>query len=121
MVIENKFNEANDILETLYNLEPLNEEVYIQKANILSKQDKHEKAIETLITAINLSNSHEGDSDLYALIGMEYLFLDRFDNAIVYFKKCLEIDATDYSALHNVVYCYNFLNKNRDAIVYLNE
>ena len=33
-------------------------------------------------------------SDLYALIGMEYLFLDQFDNARIYFSKCLELDPT---------------------------
>lgn len=120
LVIENKFIEANDILEMLHDLEPANEEIFIQKANVLSKQDKHEDAIETLLVAINLSSTPEDDGDLYALIGMEYLFLDQFDNAIIYFKKCLETDKTDYSALHNVVYCYDFLNKNEEAIEYLN-
>ncbi|WP_439153133.1 tetratricopeptide repeat protein [Winogradskyella sp.] len=120
LVIENKFAEANDILEMLHNLEPTNEEVFIQKANVLSKQDEHEKAIKTLLIAVNMSRTPEDDSDLYALIGMEYLFLDQFDNAIIYFKKCLDSDKSDYSALHNVVYCYDFLNKNEEAIEYLN-
>jgi tetratricopeptide (TPR) repeat protein len=120
LVIENKFSEANDILEMLHELEPTNEEVFIQKANVLSKQDEHEKAIDTLLIAVSMSSTPEDDGDLYALIGMEYLFLDQFDNAIIYFKKCLETDKTDYSALHNVVYCYDFLNKNEEAIEYLN-
>ncbi|WP_179346358.1 tetratricopeptide repeat protein [Winogradskyella ursingii] len=120
LVIENKFPEANDILEMLHNLEPLNEEIYIQKANVLSKQDEHQKAIDTLLIALDLSTTPQDDGDLYALIGMEYLFLDQFENAIIYFKKCLETDTTDYSALHNIVYCYDFLNKNEEAIEYLN-
>lgn len=120
LVIENKFSEANDILEMLHELEPTNEEVFIQKANVLSKQDEHEKAIDILLIAVSMSSTPEDDGDLYALIGMEYLFLDQFDNAIIYFKKCLETDKTDYSALHNVVYCYDFLNKNEEAIEYLN-
>ncbi|MCA0132108.1 tetratricopeptide repeat protein [Winogradskyella alexanderae] len=120
LVIENKFEEANTILNELHDLEPNNEEIYIQKANVLSKQDQHEKAIEILLMAIGMSKTPEDDSDLYALIGMEYLFLDQFENAIIYFKKCLEADTTDYSALHNIIYCYDFLNQNTEAISYLN-
>ncbi len=120
LVIENKFSEADNILNELHILEPNNEEIYIQKANVLSKQDMHEEAINVLKVALELSSLPEDDSDLYALIGMEYLFLDQFDNAIIYFRKCLEADLTDYSALHNIIYCYDFLNKNKEAIEYLN-
>ncbi len=120
LVIENKFSEADDILAMLHDVEPNNEEIYIQKANVLSKQDKHEEAINTLLIAVDISSTPEDDSDLFALIGMEYLFLDQFENAVIYFKKCLETDNTDYSALHNIVYCYDFLNQNDEAITYLN-
>ena len=120
LVIENKFAEADDLLDKLHNLEPTNEEIFIQKANVLSKQDEHQKAIDTLLIAIEMSSTPEDDADLYALVGMEYLFLDQFENAIIYFKKCLESDTTDYSALHNIIYCYDFLNKNSEAIEYLN-
>ena len=120
LVIENKFNEADLILEELYLLEPNNEEVFIQKANVLSRQEKHKEAIEALIIALNMSNNAEEDADLYGLIGMEYLFMDDFDNALTYFKICLEYDPEDYSALHNIVYCYDFLNKKEEAIYFLN-
>lgn len=121
LVIENKFSEADALLDTLHDLEPTNEEIFIQKANVLSKQDKHQEAIDTLLIAINMSNTPEDDADLYALVGMEYLFLDKFENAIVYFQKCLECDTDDYSALHNIIYCYDFLNQNTEAIEYLNK
>lgn len=120
LVIENKFKEANNLLDRLHNIEPTNEEIFIQKANVLSKQDKHQQAIDTLLIAIDLSNTPEDDADLYALVGMEYLFLDQFESAIIYFKKCLESDTSDYSALHNIVYCYDFLNQHTEAIDYLN-
>ena len=121
LVIENKFPEANDILEKLHYVEPENEEIFIQKANVLSKQDRHKEAIDTLLIAIRMSSTPETDGDLYALVGMEYLFLDQFNDAIIYFKKCLESDTTDYSALHNIVYCFDFLDKNEEAIIYLND
>jgi len=120
LVIENKFDQANIILEELHYLEPNNEEIFIQKANVLSKQDFHEQAINALLIALDLSDSEEGESDLYGLIGMEYLFLEQFENALIYFQKCLEVDFTDYSALHNVIYCFDFLDKNQEAIDFLN-
>jgi len=119
-VLENKFEEADKILDQLHIIEPLNEEIYIQKANVLSKQDLHEKAVTTLLIALDLAQDDDGIGDLYALIGMEYLFLDQFNNARTYFKKCLDIDMEDYSALYNIVYCYDFLDENEDAIMFLN-
>lgn len=119
-VLENKFDEADKLLEELHTLEPNNEEIFIQKANVLSKQDKHEQAVNTLLIALDKAQDDEGIGDLYALIGMEYLFLDQFDNARTYFKKCLDIDMEDYSALYNIIYCYDFLDENDDAISFLN-
>ena len=92
-VLENKLEEAEKLLDKLYEIESTNEEVYIQKANILSKKDEHQQAINTLLIALDLcETSVEDSSDLYALIGMEYLFLDQFENAKEYFIKCLEIN-----------------------------
>ena len=120
LVIANKFEDANKLLDELYFIEPNNDEIYIQKANVLSKQDKHQEAINALLIALDLSDSLEGDNDLYGLIGMEYLFLEQFENALIYFKKCLNTEITDYAALHNVIYCFDFLDKNEEAIDFLN-
>ena len=119
-VLEDKLPQAEKLLDTLYVLEPSNEEIYIQKANILSKRDEHEKAIDTLKIALTLTDSDEDDADLFALIGMEYLFMDQFENAKNYFIKCLELDIEDYSALYNIIYCFEFLDLNEEAIDFLN-
>ena len=121
LIIEDKLDEADILLERLHELEPGNEEIYIQKANVLSKRDEHEKAVSTLLLALDIADGEEGIADLYALIGMEYLFLDQFENAQGYFKKCLEIDNQDYSALYNIIYCYDFLNNTNEAVNFLNE
>ncbi|SFJ05919.1 tetratricopeptide repeat protein [Olleya namhaensis] len=117
-VFENKLKEANQLLDALYILEPSNEEIYIQKANILSKDDKHEDAIKVLTTALDLS---EETSELHSLIGMEYLFLDNFEQAKQSFMSCLAEDNEDYSSLYNVMYCFDFLNENQEAIHFLND
>ncbi len=116
-VFEDKLIEADSLLNELYTLDPMNEELYIQKANIFSKKDEHQKAIDVLIKALDLTDDVV---DLYSLIGMEYLFLDKFEDAKTYFMKCLEEDLEDYSALYNVIYCFEFLNQTEDAIEYLN-
>lgn len=116
-VFENNLEEADKLLNKLYQLEPHNEEIFIQKANILSKQDNHKKAIEVLKHALDLS---EDIVDIYSLIGMEYLFLDAFEDAKTYFMKCLEQDIDDYSALYNVIYCFDYLEQHDEAIDYLN-
>ncbi|MEP3836800.1 MAG: tetratricopeptide repeat protein [Algibacter sp.] len=117
-VFENKLTEADELLNELYSIDPNNEEIYIQKANIFSKKDDHEQAIKILKEAAKLA---EDLVDLYSLIGMEYLFLDNYEEAKTYFMKCLKTDANDYSALYNVIYCFEFLNQNEDAISYLND
>ncbi|MCH4551161.1 MULTISPECIES: tetratricopeptide repeat protein [Aestuariibaculum] len=116
-VFENKLVEADTLLNELYNLDPMNEEIYIQKANIFSKKDDHQQAIDVLKRALELTDDVV---DLYSLIGMEYLFLDEFEKAKECFMKCLEEDLEDYSALYNVIYCFEFLNQSEEAIEYLN-
>lgn len=116
-VFENDIDKANRLLDELYVLEPSNEEIYIQKANILSKDDQHEKAISVLKKALELTNE---TSEIHSLIGMEYLFLENLDSAKESFMKCLDADFEDYSALYNIVYCFDFLDQNEEAIEYLN-
>lgn len=117
LIFEDKLTQADSMLNELYNLDPLNEEVYIQKANVFSKKDQHIQAIEVLKKALELTDDVV---DIYSLIGMEYLFLDEFEKAKIYFIKCLEEDFDDYSALYNVIYCFEFLDKQEEAITYLN-
>ncbi|MGC1203868.1 MAG: tetratricopeptide repeat protein [Flavobacteriaceae bacterium] len=116
-VFENNLLEADALLNELYNLDPMNEELFIQKANIFSKKDEHLKAIDILKKALELTDDVV---DLYSLIGMEYLFLDQFEDAKTYFMKCIEEDLEDYSALYNIIYCFDFLQQHEDAIEYLN-
>ncbi len=116
LVYEDKLDIAEKMLNELYALEPNNEEIYIQKANIYSKRDDHEKAVELLKTALEYTDDF---ADVYNLIGMEYLFMDNLEMAKESFIKCLEEDTEDQAALYNVVYCFEFLDQNLEAIEYL--
>jgi len=119
-IIENKFDAAEKLLDQLYGIEPNNEEIYIQKANLLSKSDQHEKAVGTLLTALEMVKDEESIAELYVLVAMEYLFLEQFENAKHYFCKCLDINNEDYSALYNIIYCYDYLGESEAAISFLN-
>ncbi len=118
LVYDDKLDIAEKLLNELYAIEPNNEEIYIQKANIYSKRDQHEKAVELLKIALQYTDDY---ADVYNLIGMEYLFMDNLELAKESFIKCLEEDFEDQSALYNVVYCFEFLDQNVEAITYLNE
>lgn len=118
LIFEGELIEADILLKEIESIEPHNEEVYVQQATICSKLDNHEKAIELLRKALKYTSD---EADVLAMIGMEYLFLDNFDNARLNFAKCLEVDFEDYSSLYNVVYCYDMEGKHEEAIDYLNE
>lgn len=116
LVYDDKLDQAEKLLNELYAIEPTNEEIFIQKANIYSKRDNHEQAVELLQTALLYTEDY---ADVYNLIGMEYLFMDNLELAKENFIKCLEEDFEDQSALYNVVYCFEFLDQNLEAIEYL--
>lgn len=116
LIFENKLVEAEAIINKLLEIEPANSEIHIQNANIFSKKDKHLDAIKSLEIALNYSDDAE---DIYGLMGMEFLYLDEYEAARLNFAKCLEVDYEDYSALYNVVYCFEMLNQHHKAIDYL--
>lgn len=117
LVYENKLELAEKMLNDLFEVEPTNEEVYIQQSNIYSKRGQHEKAIELLETALKYTDDY---ADVYSLLGMEYLFMDKLEEAKENFIKCLKEDKEDYSALYNVIYCFDFLEQNQEAVEFLN-
>ena len=88
LVFEDKLDLADGLLNELHNLESSNEEIFIQKANIFSKRDDHKMAIQMLELALDITLD---TADVYSLLGMEYLFLEDFENALQSCQKSLEI------------------------------
>jgi len=117
LVFENQLEKAEDLLSKIQEIDSDNDEALIQKASILSKRSKHKDAINELQKALYFT---EDQADVYALLGMEYLFIDDFDNAKSQFEKCLELDPDDYSALYNSINCYVYLDDTEGAIDFLN-
>jgi len=116
LLYEDKFDKAEKLLIELEEIEPLNDQVYLHKATLLSKKELHKEAIEALNTALLYTDD---EVDIRSLIGMEYLYLEEFDTARLNFAKCLEVEFEDYSSLYNVIYCFDMLEEHHQAIDYL--
>lgn len=119
LTFENKLLQAQAILNSLMTLDASNPDIYIHKANILSKQEEHREAIELLKKADELLD--EDDDEVHSLIAMEYLFLEEYEKAKDYFIKCLKVNPEDYTALYNIVYCFDFMGKTQESIAFLND
>lgn len=117
LIFEEKLEKATQLIKKLEKIDPHNEELYIQKATIFSKAGNHKEAIENLKIALIHTNDKV---DVWSLIGMEYLYLDDFENARLNFAKCIDVDYEDYSALYNLVYCFDMEKEHEEAIQYLN-
>jgi len=118
LIFDGDLESASYLLKELQAIEPTNEEIYVQQASIFSKKDAHLEAINCLKIALAYTDDK---SDVYAIIGMEYLYLDNFDEARLNFSKCLEVDFEDYSSLYNIIYCFDMESKHIEAIDFLNK
>ena len=112
-IFENELDKASVLLKIIDRLEPNNDEVFIQKATISSKNGNHKEAIELLKKALTFTDDKV---DIWSLLGMEYLYLDDFKNARLVFEKCILVDYEDYSALYNLVYCFDMDKEHEEAI-----
>lgn len=118
LIFEDKLQKATKLIGELEAVEPNNEDLLIQKATILSKNSKHKEAIDTFRKVLHVT---EDKVDIWSMIGMEYLYLDDFQNARLNFANCIEVDYEDYSSLYNVVYCFDMENNHEEAIIFLNK
>ncbi|WP_075342826.1 tetratricopeptide repeat protein [Tenacibaculum agarivorans] len=116
-VFDGHIEDAVKLLTEIEAIEPHNDEVFIQKATILSKHKKHREAIGILQKALEFV---EDPVDIWAMIGMEYLYLDDYENARLNFAKCIDVDFEDYSSLYNIVYCFEMEESYEESITFLN-
>jgi len=118
LILINKIAEAEKLLDFIENLDASFDEIYILRASILSKSNKHTEAIIQLQKGLEVTKNAV---DIHALLGMEYLFLENFNESVCHFNICLKLDIEDYSALYNIVYCYDMLEEHDRSIDFLNE
>ena len=86
-VFDNETDKANLMLDHLEQLEPDNYEVFTERALMRSKSGRHKEAI------INLEKALPNalfKTYVWTLLGMEYLYLNDFENARLNFIKCIK-------------------------------
>ena len=116
LLFEGAYKDAEELLVEIEVLSPENEEIYVQRASIYSKKKKHSLAIALLYKALSVT---ENTSEINNLIGNEYLFIGNFKKAKECYIKCLNENQEDYQSLYNLLYCYEKLKQNNEAIIFL--
>ena len=116
LLFEGAYKDAEELLVEIEVLSPENEEIYVQRASIYSKKKKHSLAIALLYKALSVS---ENTSEINNLIGNEYLSIGNFKKAKECYIKCLNENQEDYQSLYNLLYCYEKLKQNNEAIIFL--
>ena len=117
MLLNNQFTEAEELIDELRGVEPYNENVYIHKAVILSKTQRHQEAIQFLTKGLKYCDSK---AEFHSMLAMEYLFLDSYTMAKEHFIKCIDENPKDTHALYNIIYCFESLEQPDGAIQFLN-
>ncbi len=112
LALEGELNEAKRIIEQIKGVDPYNKELPLLEADIFSRSNQHEQAVEALKKALEY---HPDDIEIYDLLSIEYLYLDEFQEALKTSKKSLEIDPENQAALYNVISCYDLMDMNEKA------
>tara|TARA_Y100000741_G_scaffold162840_1_gene122809 strand:- start:2018 stop:3370 length:1353 start_codon:yes stop_codon:yes gene_type:complete len=112
-ILDKRLKSAKNMLSNLNLVYPFNEEIYIQKASVESKLGKHLESINLLIELLDFTRE---PTEVWNLIGMEYLLMEDYYNAEYFFKNCIIENPEDYPSLYNLLYCYEQMNLNIKAI-----
>jgi tetratricopeptide (TPR) repeat protein len=118
LIFDDANKEALQLLDTIEELEPSNQEIYIQKATIFSKGKNNQAAIELLFKGLEQADDpHE----IWSLLAMEYMVIGNYTEAKNYFRLCIEEDPEDYQILYNLLFCLDYLKENSEALDVLNQ
>lgn len=103
LINEDKIESATLLLNELYHIEPTNEQLYLLKALIFSRNFEYKKAIEMYQQALKYTDD---EAEVFFLIGMEYFYQEEYSEAVKHFKYCLSIDKEDIQSLNNLIFCF---------------
>jgi len=117
LIYDEKYEAAQTLLHFIESLSPHNEEIFLQRATLASKNGLHQMAVDNLNKALDIT---EDPLEIWNLLGMEYLLAEDYENAEYFFKNCVLDNPEDYSALYNLLFCYEQLQEKEKAINTLN-
>ncbi|MDB4715077.1 tetratricopeptide repeat protein [Flavobacteriaceae bacterium] len=117
LIFDGADEQAKLLLDVIEELDPQNQEIFVQRATIYSKNKEHAKAIELLLESLQYADEL---TEIWCLLGMEYMVLEDYENAKENFKLCLAEDPQDYQVMYNLLYCLEYLKEYEEAISVLN-
>ena len=102
LIEEQKFNEAENVAETLLTIDPNSTQIMQLYGIILCIQGKHEDSLKTLLKLINVEKSIVN----YINLSQAYLGVRDFENAILALRNALEIDPDNIEVHVSLGYAY---------------
>lgn len=112
------YTQAKELMEELKEPSMENTDFLVCCAKYYSNLGNPRRAIEYCEKALELE---EEENFLHNFIADEYVNLEDPFNALKHYKLALQFDPQDEYSLENVMYCYNQLNRNEEAIEFLND
>ncbi len=116
LIHEDKKEEAYLLLDELTQIDANNEQLFLLKASMFSKDLQFKKAIQMLTKALKVTDDVE---EVLYLIGMEFMYQEEYDEAEKYFKAVLVIDLEDDQVLNNLIFCFEIQEKYAEAVQFL--
>jgi len=113
LLASDKTDEALLVLDEAESLDPVNSDILYTRAALFSKMKRYAEAIDQYLQA--LPEAEEQD-EVYAYIAFEYENLGNYDMALEYLKKGVAINAENFSALYEISFCYEVVQKLEEGI-----
>ena len=82
-ILDENYEVAIKLLEYIEKLNPFDEEISLQRANIASKKGDHISSINYLHKALKISDDPD---EIWNLLGMEHLLVENYIEASYFFK-----------------------------------
>lgn len=114
-----KLKEGHEVLDIAEQLEPLNDQVYLMRAQLYGQQRRSKEAIEYYEKALKLTD--EASEDIYMDIAFEYENINNFPKAIEALRAALSLSPENEAILYELGFCYSAIEKEEEWAAFLQE
>jgi tetratricopeptide (TPR) repeat protein len=111
-----KLHKALTVLDGLEKLEPLSQDIQLQKASIHSQLRNHRRAVQHYQKALDLAE--EGIDEILLDLAFEYENLDMPEEAIECLQRALKINPENDGVLYELAYVYDMSDAHQASVAY---
>ena len=112
-----KFEEAMEIMDRVSLFHPNDIDVLYMKAGILSMTGEADEAIEIYESILQFADEDEKDDILFQ-IGHTYQDVGKYDEAVEYYKKTIDLNINHENALYELAFCLDITEKLESSLGY---